>query len=256
MELRFADRVIVVTGAAGGIGTALCRRFCRSGGIVLGVDLSEAGLDRLKRELAAEGLAVESRCGDLTSEDDVRNIFEWILAKYAAVHVLVNNAGLSTSLSSWKGQTGDGWNRVLEGNLRTTFLCTRAVLMPMIRQRYGRIVNMSSVTSVTDMEASFTELSYVAAKGGVNSFTRGLARQVGRHGITVNAILPGLVRTPMTEGLLDAEAGEEVIEGWISRCPRRRLGLPEDVASLTAFLASEQADFITAQLICVDGGFA
>jgi 3-oxoacyl-[acyl-carrier protein] reductase len=256
MELRFADRIIVVTGAAGGIGTALCKRFCRSGGKVLAVDLDPQGLARLKEELAAEELTVECRCGDLTSENDVRIIFESILAEHANVHVLVNNAGMTTCLSSWKGVTPDAWNRVVEANLRTAFLCTRAVLNSMIRQRYGRIVNLSSVTSLTDTEDSFTELSYVAAKGGINSFTRGLARQVGRHGITVNAILPGFVRTPLTEGLLDSEAGEEIVESWISRCPRRRLGVPEDVASLAAFLASDQADFINAQLICVDGGFA
>src|SRR5262245_32092234 len=138
MQIRFDDRVVVITGAAGGIGSVLCRRFVSSGAAVVGVDISETRLRDLARELEDDNLSIQPYAADVVSEPAVVDLIRDVMAKHGAVHVLVNNAGLSLSSTALKALTSDDWDRVVEANLRSVFLCSRAVLQPMFKQRYGR----------------------------------------------------------------------------------------------------------------------
>ncbi|MBV8147127.1 MAG: 3-oxoacyl-ACP reductase FabG [Gammaproteobacteria bacterium] len=240
-----AARRALVTGGSGGIGTAVCRRLARAGHFVYvhshrGAEVAAA----LVREIQAAGGAAAAVSFDITDGAAARAALEAIL-EAGPVQILVNNAGVHDD-AVLPGMSAMQWHRVIDVSVNGFFNATQPLLLPMIRTRWGRIVNVSSIAALIGNRG---QVNYAAAKGALNSATKALALEVATRGITVNAVAPGIIDTPMSSALFDAAAIERLV-------PLNRAGLPEEVAAVVAFLASEDASYVTAQIISVSGGMA
>ena len=238
-------RRALVTGGSGGIGAAVCRRLASAGHFVYvhshrGTEVA-AGL---VREIASAGGRGEAVSFDITDGGATRTALEDIL-EAGPVQILVNNAGVHDD-AVLPGMSEAQWHRVIDVSVNGFFNATQPLLLPMIRTRWGRIVNVSSIAALIGNRG---QVNYAAAKGALNSATKALALEVATRGITVNAVAPGIIATPMTAALFDAAAIERLV-------PLNRPGLPEEVAAVVAFLASEEASYVTAQIISVCGGMA
>jgi 3-oxoacyl-[acyl-carrier protein] reductase len=209
-------------------------------------DISETvgGVAREIQALGQPGLAVTA---DVTSAADVARLAEETIARYGRIDILVNNAGIARDQLLMRMSEED-WDRVLEVDLKSVFLCTRAVLRQMLKQRWGRII---SIASIVGLVGNPGQANYASAKAGIIGFTRSIAKEVASRKITVNAIAPGFIDTEMTRNLAEDQRNE-----LMARIPLGRLGSPADVAEAVAFLASEQAGYITGQVLAVDGGMA
>jgi 3-oxoacyl-[acyl-carrier protein] reductase len=235
----------LVTGGSGGIGTAICRRLAREGHeVFVHANRGTATADAIVKEILTEGGRARALCFDITDPAATNAVLETVLNEHP-IQILVNNAGIHDD-AVFPGMTAEQWHRVIDVSVHGFFNVTRALLMPMIRTRWGRIVNVSSVTALIGNKG---QVNYAAAKGAINSATKALALEVATRGITVNAVAPGIINTAMTEGLFDARAIERLV-------PMNRAGTPEDVASLISFLTSPEASYVTAQIISVSGGMA
>lgn len=235
----------LVTGGSGGIGAAICRRLAREGHHVYvharqGVDAAEKVVD----EITAAGGSAAALHFDATDTGNTRKALEAALAA-GPIQILVNNAGV-TDDAVLPGMRAEQWHRVIDVSVHGFFNVTQPLLMPMIRTRWGRIINISSVSALIGNRG---QVNYAAAKGAINSATKALALEVASRGITVNAVAPGIIDTPMTEGLFDDQAIERLV-------PMNRPGLPAEVAAVVAFLASAEASYVTSQIISVSGGMA
>jgi 3-oxoacyl-[acyl-carrier protein] reductase len=243
--MDLTGRVALVTGAGRGIGHAIAIRLAAVGATVA---VNDRKLDKAKAvacELIALGGQAIGVAADVTSAGDVADMVETILDAYGHLDILINNAGI-TSDQLLLRMSDEEWDRVLTVDLKSVFLCSRASLKPMIKARWGRIINMSSVVGLM---GNAGQTNYAAAKAGIIGFTRSLAKEVASRGITVNAIAPGFIETDMTARM--SEKQRQDITGQI---PLGCLGLPQDVAEMAAFLASAEARYITGQVIAVDGG--
>jgi 3-oxoacyl-[acyl-carrier protein] reductase len=238
-------RRALVTGGSGGIGAALCRRLARAGHFVYvhshhGTEVAAA----LVREIQSAGGGAATVSFDITDGAATRAALEQVL-EAGPIQILVNNAGVHDD-AVLPGMSAMQWHRVIDVSVNGFFNATQPLLLPMIRTRWGRIVNVSSIAALIGNRG---QVNYAAAKGALNSATKALALEVATRGITVNAVAPGIIATPMTAERFDAAAIERLV-------PLNRAGLPEEVAAVVAFLASEEASYVTAQIISVSGGMA
>ena len=243
---RIEGKVAVVTGASRGIGRGIALRLAREGATVaVNYRSDEAGARETVRLIAeAEGKAVPVR-GDVGVASEAASIVSSAVEQLGGLHVLVNNAGISSDMLTMRLSEED-WDRVLDTNLKGAFLTIKAALRPMVRQRWGRIVNIASIAAHT---GNVGQASYTAAKAGLLGLTKSVAREVASRGITANVVAPGLVVTFMTEAL-----PEDVRKWMVEQIPMGKPGTAEDVAAAVAFLASDEASYITGQVLNVDGG--
>lgn len=243
-----SPRVVLVTGASRGIGRAIAQRFAQDG--------ARVGISYRQNAAAAEATAAEVRRlggeplllpGDVSEPSTVASVFEAVLGRWGRLDILVNNAGIVRDTLLLR-MSDDDWDSVIATNLRSAFLCTRAALRPMIKQRFGRIINLASISG---LRGNPGQANYAASKAALIGLTKSVAREVASRGITVNAVAPGLIETDITTQM-PAKARDALVE----QIPVGRMGSPEDVAAVVAFLASDQAGYITGQAIVVDGGLA
>jgi len=237
------EKVAVVTGGAQGIGRGIVECLLNNGYLVAALDLNDSALKQTAEAPKQRERFMPLQV-DVTSSDRVRDAMEQVTAKWKTPDVLVNNAGLSRDKRIQKMSEED-WDFIINVNLRSQFLCVKAVLDGMVTQRYGRIINLSSRAWL----GGFGQANYAAAKGGVVSFTRSLAIELAAHGITANTIAPGIIETPLFESY-----GDDVKERLKRSVPVGRIGVPADVAAAVLLFASEDASYITGQTLYVCGG--
>lgn len=238
-------KTAIVTGASRGIGAAIARKLCEAGANVALCSRSAEAVAAIADTLNSEGYTAISTAADISKKADVEALIKTVLDRFSQIDILVNNAGITRDTLLMRLQDED-WDAVLQTNLTGTMYCTRAVMRPMLRQRSGRIINISSVIGIMGNPG---QASYAAAKAGIIGFTKTIAREVGVRGITVNAIAPGFITTDMTAQM--PQQNQEQLRALI---PLRRFGSPEDVADAVYFLASDAARYITGQTLHVDGG--
>jgi 2-hydroxycyclohexanecarboxyl-CoA dehydrogenase len=239
----------IVTGAASGIGLATAQRLAREGATVGVWDLNEEGAQRAAAELRSLGVkAIASRV-DVSNRQHVNSAVDQFHREIGSVDILVNNAGI-TLFQPFLETTEEMWDRVMTVNLKSMLICTQAVLPDMLAAKWGRIINVSSSSAQT---GSARMTAYAASKGGVIAFTKALAQEVAAMGITVNNVPPGFVDTPMlrNEGIAGLNA---TVDAIAERSPMKRPGRPENMAAAIAFLASDDADYITGHTLSVNGG--
>jgi len=246
--IELKDKVALVTGGSRGIGRAISLALAGAGAaVIVNYVKSEEKARALVEEIGSRGGRAEAFGADVSKPEDVEALFEYIKKTHKRLDILVNNAGIikDTLLA---GMSVRDWDRVMEVNLRSAFLCSRAAVELMMQEHSGSIVNISSVSAVMGGRG---QTNYAASKGGLVSFTRAAAVELAGKGIRVNAVLPGMLLTEMTNRIRK-RAGEEILEG----IPLGRFGEPEDVAGAVVFLASERASYITGASLVVDGGMS
>ena len=243
-EITVAGQVALVTGGSRGIGRAIALELARLGMKVIGTATTESGAKSLAQVLNAYPGSTGVRL-DVNDAAGVEAAVESIMKEHGALHVLVNNAGITRDNLSMR-MKDDDWSAVVDTNLNAVFRLCRAVMRPMMKQRYGRIVNITSVVGAT---GNAGQANYAAAKAGVAGMTRSLARELGSRGITVNCVAPGFIDTDMTKALSEAQTSV-----LMAQIPVGRLGQTSDIAHAVAFLASPHAGYITGSELHVNGG--
>ncbi len=245
LQVDLANQAAIVTGASQGIGRAIAIALARSGAKVACVARSAEKLAETANAIAAAGGTAEVFACDVTNGDSVQQVVDRVTETWGKLHIVVNNAGITRDTLIPR-MSDEDWDNVINTNLRGTFLFTRAATRPMMHARYGRIINIASVSGLTGNPG---QANYSASKAGVIGLTRTVAKELASRKITVNAVAPGFIETEMTEAL-----GAAVLDEVKKRVPARRLGRVDDVAAAVLFLASDGANYITGQVLTVDGG--
>ena len=243
-DIKFEGQVALVTGASRGIGAAIATELAHKGLKVIGTATTDEGAARITETLASFGGCVGKKL-DVNDAASAEALIDTIVKDYGALHILVNNAGITRDMLAMRLKDDD-WDAVLDTNLKAVFRMSRAVMRTMMKQRYGRII---SITSVVGAAGNAGQANYAAAKAGVAGMTRALARELGSRNITVNCVAPGFIETDMT-----AKLSEEQQKALLGQIPLGHLGKPQDIAHAVAFVASPQAAYITGQEIHVNGG--
>lgn len=242
---NFENKIAVVTGSARGIGFSIAEAFARKGALSVILDIKKEDVDTAVNKLKEQGLKA---CGyqlDVTNNDIVEQVYKTIIDEHGRIDVLINNAGITRDTLVLKMSEED-WDRVLDVNLKGTFISTQKASRYMLKQREGAIINVASVIGIT---GNAGQANYAASKGGVIAFTKSTAKEFASRNIRVNAIAPGFIETEMTAILPEA-----VVAKYLESIPLKRMGKISDVANLCLFLASEEASYITGQTINIDGG--
>ena len=246
--MNLTDKVAVVTGSSRGIGRAIVLRLAQDGArIVVNYRGNKAAADEVVDEILAVGGEATAVQADVSQPAEAESLIDAAKKAFGRVDILVNNAGTTRDTLLMR-MTEEDWDVVIDTNLKGTFNCIKAVSRQMMRQRYGRIVN---VTSVAGIAGNAGQANYASAKAGLIGLTKTVAKELGSRGITCNAIAPGLVPTDLTASL-----PQELVDLAVERTPLGRVGTAEDMAAAVAFLASDEASFITGQVLAVDGGLA
>jgi len=244
--MRFENQVAVVTGAGRGIGHAIAVRLAKEGARVASVSRTQANAQKTADEInSTRADAAKAYAVDVADQAAVQKAAAEIFEQFGRVDILVNNAGVTRDGLSMRMSMED-WDTVLNTNLKGAFNFTQAVMRPMIKQRSGRIINISSIAGLT---GNAGQANYSASKAGLIGLTKTLARELASRGITVNAVAPGLIETDMTTVL-----SEEIRQSILQKVPLGKLGEPDDIAGAVAYLASPEAKYITGQVLTVDGG--
>ncbi len=246
-KMNIKNRVAIVTGGGQGIGKEICLRLAENEAKIVIFDINEELSQEVVREIKAKGGSSLALKVDVTKYEEVNGATQQAIDKFKGIDILINNAGITKDSLLLRMKEED-WNRVLQVNLNGTFNCLKAVLRSMVKQKYGRVVNISSVIGI---RGNIGQANYSASKAGIIGLTKSLAREVGRYGITVNAVAPGFIDTAMTRRL-----NKEAVDAIISQVPLQRMGKPGEVASLVTYLVSEEAAYITGEVIKIDGGMA
>ena len=241
---NYENKVALITGGSRGIGKACAKRFIDEGATVI---LCGRDSDILQQTVTELGDTCNGIVCDVANPDSVNNLVQEVTGTYGGLHILVNNAGIADDGLVPRMKTAQ-WERVIAVNLNGAFYTCRAAAKPMLKQRYGRIINIGSVIGLRGQAG---QCNYAAAKAGLTGFTKSYAREVALRNITVNMVAPGLIETDMTAGMNDAAR-----DAAVKQIPLRRAGTPEEVAAVVAFLASEEMAYITGAVIPVDGGLA
>jgi 3-oxoacyl-[acyl-carrier protein] reductase len=245
--MRFDGKTAVVTGAARGIGLEIARQLAAGGATVVMVDVLEDVLAQAAQALTAGGAKVLTYQVDVTDEAAVEKLTDEVVEKTGRLDILINNAGITRDDLLLRMEA-KMWDLVMAVNLKGTFLMTKHAARHMLRQRYGRIVNLASVSGLVGNPG---QANYSASKAGVVGFTRTVARELAKRGITCNAVAPGFIKTDMTDVL-----PEKAKEMALAAIPMARMGTAEEVARVIAFLASDEASYVTGHVLPVDGGMA
>jgi 3-oxoacyl-[acyl-carrier protein] reductase len=240
-------RLAVVTGAARGIGRAIVFELLKQGRIVAALDIIEDQLQDLEQAVKTAGFEIVTRCVDITQTDRLTEVLESLASDYDGIGILVNNAGITRD-SLLIRMSDEDFDRVLTVNLRAAFVATRIAAKSMLRNKFGRIINISSVSGVM---GNAGQANYSASKAGLIGLAKTAARELAKKNVTANCIAPGFIDTEMARKL-----PQPVIDAAVELIPMRRVGSVEDVAKAVAFLASDDAGYITGQVLCVDGGMA
>ena len=240
-------RLAVVTGAARGIGRAIVLELLKDGRAVAGLDINAEQLTELEEVVKQAGFSCQTRCVDITDTAKFTETLEALSSEYGPIGILVNNAGITRDGLIMQ-MSDEDFDNVIAVNLRAAFVAIRVVSRPMVRNKWGRIINLSSVSGLI---GNAGQSNYSASKAGLIGLTKTVARELARKNVTANAIAPGFIVTEMT-----AKLPEPVKEAAKQMIPLRSFGSPQDVAGAVTFLASDQAGYITGQVLCVDGGMA
>jgi NAD(P)-dependent dehydrogenase (short-subunit alcohol dehydrogenase family) len=248
------DKVALITGGGNGIGRATALRFAKEGARVVISDLDEENLEKTRQDIKAAGGEVVAVLGNVTQRQDVQQMVDTAVEQFGKLDILINNAGVNRDALTTRIKDGearfmsdDKWDLVLDVNLKGTWLCSQLAAVPMIKQKYGRIVNTSSIGAL----GNIGQANYAASKAGVIGLTKTLALEWARFNIAVNCVAPGATKTRMTAGIPD-----KIMEVLLAKIPFRRLAEPEEIAAAHLFLASDQASYITGQVLFVDGGIS
>ena len=241
------QKIAIVTGGAGGIGSAIVQRFAREGARIAIVDLDGAAANQCALDLTARGTDAVGIATDVTSKKAIGEMTAAVLAHWGRIDILVNVAG-GAERKPVIDMTADDWDRVVDMNLKSTFLCSQAVLPTMQKQKYGKIVNISSIYGFT---GNATRSSYAAAKAGVAAFTKSLALEVVHDGINVNAVAPGRITTPRVR----SHYSDEAWTAAVAQIPMGRTGTPEEIASGVLFLVTDENCYVTGQTIHINGAW-
>lgn len=244
--MRLENKVAIVTGSGGGIGESTAKLFASEGARIVVVDVNIEQAERVAKEIMDAGGDAFAMKVDVSSKDDVDKMVAETKARYGSIDILINNAGINRDAFAVKMKE-EQWDAVIDINLKGTFLCCTAVQTIMAEGGGGRIVNTSSIGALGNMG----QANYAASKAGVIGLTKTLALEFARAGITVNCVAPGATKTPMTEGI-----PPEIVEKLVKKIPLRRFAEPEEIAKAHLFFASSDANYITGQVLFVDGGIS
>jgi 3-oxoacyl-[acyl-carrier protein] reductase len=246
--MTLKGKTAVVTGGYRGIGKAIAMKLASMGANVVINDIGapETAVDTVN-ELKALGVEAEAVSANVAVEEEVNGMIAKVIEKYGKIDILINNAGITRDGLLMKMKESD-WQSVLDVNLKGVFLCTKAVVRPMMQQKGGSIVNITSVVGIT---GNAGQANYSASKAGVIGFTKSIAKEIGSKGVRVNAVAPGFINTKMTEAL-----PEEVKKAYMANIPLKRYGEPEEIAEVVAFLCEDRSRYMTGQVLKVDGGMA
>ncbi len=242
-------RIALVTGAGQGIGRAVAQELARRGATLCINDLTEDRTAETIQAIEAAGGSASAAPADVSHFDAAADMVKRVVDTHGRIDILVNNAG-TTRDNLMMRMSEDDWDLIIRINLKSAFNCAKAAIRPMMRKRWGRIINMSSVSGIAGQAG---QVNYSASKAGLIGFTKALAREVASRNITVNAVAPGFVETPLTAGLAD-QMGQDALEQLNAAIPMSRWAQPEEVAYAVAFFCDESASYITGQVLSVDGG--